>query len=97
MKFRRPSLQCLGEGNMVHCESTDAVGHSGGVVIDGMVTRTCQATGEALLIPMRNHRSQVGRITGDTGKAVEDERASEGFEVVLKRGNARGAKGPCCL
>ena len=97
MKFRRPSLQWLDEGSMVHCEATDAVDHSGGVVIDGMVTRTCQATGEALLIPMRNHRSQVGRITGDTGKAVEDERASEGSEVVMKRGNVRGAKGPCCL
>ena len=41
MKIRRPSLQCLGEGNMVHCEATDAVDHSGGVVIEGMVTRTC--------------------------------------------------------
>ena len=40
---------------------------------------------------MRNHWSQVGRITGDTGKAVEGERASEGSEVVMKRGNARGA------
>ena len=41
MKFRRPSLQWFGEGSMVHCEATDAVDHSGGVVIDGMVTRTC--------------------------------------------------------
>jgi hypothetical protein len=38
---RRPSRQRLGEGNMDHREQTDAMGHSGGVVIDGMVTRTC--------------------------------------------------------
>jgi hypothetical protein len=38
---RRPSRQRLGEGSMAHREQTDAVGHSGGVVIDGMVTRTC--------------------------------------------------------
>jgi len=30
-----------GEGNMAHRELTDAVVHSDGVVIDGMVTRTC--------------------------------------------------------
>ncbi len=29
-----------GEGNMDRRESTDALEHSGGVVIDGMVTRT---------------------------------------------------------
>jgi hypothetical protein len=29
-----------GEGNMDQRELTDAMGHSGGVVIDGMVTRT---------------------------------------------------------
>jgi len=29
-----------GEGNMAHRELTDAVVHSDGVVIDGMVTRT---------------------------------------------------------
>jgi hypothetical protein len=49
-------------------EVTDALEHSGGVVIDGMVTRTCWATGETLLVPGRNERSKVGRITGDTGK-----------------------------
>ncbi|HEY5214566.1 MAG TPA: hypothetical protein VIJ38_16245 [Acidobacteriaceae bacterium] len=54
---------------MAHREQTDAVGHSGGVVIDGMVTRTCWATGETLLVPPRNRRSKVGHITGDTGKA----------------------------
>jgi hypothetical protein len=37
----RPSLHCPGEGSMTDREQTDAVGHSGGVVIDGMVARTC--------------------------------------------------------
>jgi len=31
---------------------------------DSTVARTCQATGEALLDPGRNHRSKVDRITG---------------------------------
>jgi hypothetical protein len=37
------------------------------------------------------------RITGETGKSVEDEKASEGFIVAKKRSNVRGAKEPCCL
>ena len=41
MKPRRPSRQRLGEGSMVHREQTEAMEHSGGVVIEGMVTRTC--------------------------------------------------------
>jgi hypothetical protein len=35
------------------------------------VTRTCRATGEAVLVPVRNGWSKVSRITGDTGKAAE--------------------------
>jgi len=35
-------------------------------------------------------------ITGDTGKAVDGERVAEGPAVAVKRGNARGAKRPCC-
>ena len=46
-------------------------------------------------------RSEMGgagsRITGETGKSVEDEKASEGFIVAKKRSNVRGAKEPCCL
>ena len=37
----KPSQHFNGEGSMTHRETTDAVGHSGGVVIDCMVTRTC--------------------------------------------------------
>ena len=60
------------------------------------MTRTRQATGEAVLVPSRNRRSKVGRITGGTGKSTEDETVAAGSVVALKRGNARGAKGPCC-
>src|SRR5215510_176585 len=62
-----------------------------------MGTRTRQATGEALLIPPGNRRSKVSRITGNPGKSTEDERVAEGSVVVVKRGNACGAKGPYCL
>ena len=64
---------------------------------DSTVTRTCRATGEALLVPRRNHRSRVDRITGSTGKSIEGELVTDGFLVALRRGNARGAKEPCCL
>ncbi len=64
---------------------------------DSTVARTCRATGEALLVPARNRRSRVDRITGLTGKSIEGERVTDGFVVALRRGNARGAKEPCCL
>ena len=60
------------------------------------VTRTCRATGEAVHVPPRNRRSKVRRITGDPGKSMEDETVAAGSVVVMKRGNSRGAKGPCC-
>jgi hypothetical protein len=37
------------------------------------VTRTCQATGEIVLLLPGNRGSKVDRITGETGKAVEGE------------------------
>ena len=40
--------------------------------------------------------SWVGPITGSTGKGADDERVADGPVVARKRGNARGAKGPCC-
>ena len=64
---------------------------------DSTVARTCRATGEALLVPARNRRSRVGRITGETGKSAEDERVAAGSAVAVKRSNVRGAKGPCHL
>src|SRR5437899_7283926 len=64
---------------------------------DSTVTRTCRATGEALLVPTRNRWSKVGRITGDPGKSAEDERVADGSVLAMKRSNVRGAKGPCHL
>jgi hypothetical protein len=64
---------------------------------DSTVTRTRRVTGEALLVPMRNHRSKVDRITGSTGKSIEGERVADGSVVAMKRSNVRGARGPCCL
>ena len=58
------------------------------------MTRTCQVTGETVLVPGRNVWSKVSRITGTTGKSAEDETVAAGSVVALKRGNARGAKGP---
>ena len=63
---------------------------------DSTVTRTCQATGEAVLVPGSNAWSKVSRITGTTGKSTKDETVAAGSVLALKRGNARGAKGPCC-
>src|SRR4051794_9005876 len=85
-----------GEGSMAHRNPVDTVGCSGGVVSDGTTTRTHRATGETLLVPTRKGGSWVGRITGSTGKSADDERVAEGSVVALRRGNARGAKGPCC-
>ena len=52
---------------------------------DSTVARTCRATGEALLVPARNRRSRVDRITGSTGKSIEGERVTDGFVVALMR------------
>jgi hypothetical protein len=61
------------------------------------VTQAHRATGEALLVPLRNQRSRVGRITGDPGKSADGERVADGPVLALKRGNTCGAKGPCWL
>jgi len=60
------------------------------------MTRTCQATGETVLVPLRNQWSQVGRITANGGKSTEDETVAAGFVVAMKQGNACGVKGPYC-
>jgi hypothetical protein len=61
------------------------------------MTRTCQATGETLLVPFQKWAEPGNRITGAPGKSVEDERESEGSTVAEKRSNVRGAKRPCWL
>ena len=93
---RRPSPQPGGEGstggrNLIGTTVPLRRGDS-----DGTMTRTCRATGEALLVPVRNRRRKVGTITGGTGKCTEDERVAERCVVAMKRGNARGAKAPHC-
>ena len=93
---RRPSGRVHREGNMGCRSLADAAARSGGIGSDSTVTRTQQATGEALLAPLRNQRNWVGRITGAPGKTADGERVADGSEVARKRGNARGAKGPCC-
>ena len=84
------------EDRMFHRSVADAVEHSGGVLATARERGHVEATGEARLVPVRNRRSKVGRITGSTGKAVEGERESEGRVVAMKRSNSRGAKAPCC-
>jgi len=61
------------------------------------MARVYQATGETLLVPFQKWAEAGSRITGNTGKSVEDERESEGSTVAEKRSNVRGAKRPCCL
>jgi hypothetical protein len=81
---------------MIRRKPIDRADYSGGVVSDSTATRAQQATGEALLVPARKGGSWVGRITGSTGKSADDERVADGLVVAAKRGNARGAKEPCC-
>ncbi len=74
---RRPSPQPGGEGstggrNLIGTTVPLRRGDS-----DGTMTRTCRATGEALLAPARNCRRKVGTITGGTGKCTEGERVAE--------------------
>ena len=63
---------------------------------DGMLTRRRRATGETLLVPLRNQRKRCGRITGLIRKSAIDKRVSEGRIVPTKPGNAGGGKAPCC-
>jgi hypothetical protein len=46
--------------------------------------------------PVEKIHGAENRITGNTGKSVDGERVAEGPVVAQKRGNARGAKRPCC-
>jgi len=62
-----------------------------------METRTREATGETLRVPPRNRRKQGRLYNRSTGKATEDAREADGSVVAMKRGNACGAKGPCCV
>ncbi len=52
--------------------------HSGGVFDGGTVTRTREATGEALHAPWRNPWSKTAPITDDTGKWSGGVRVADG-------------------
>jgi hypothetical protein len=95
--IRGPSPQPDGEGSMRCRNLADAAPSPRRGGSDSTVTRTCRATGEALLVPARNRRSRVDRITGSTGKSVDGERVADGPVRVMTLGNASRAKGPCCL
>jgi hypothetical protein len=74
---------------------TDAAGHSGGA----LATARRQGHIKQLEKPSSSRgeiRGAENRITGDNGKSVDGERVAEGPAVAMKRGNARGAKRPCC-
>ena len=77
-----------GEGSKRHWTLADTMSSLRRGGSGGTETRTREATGEALLLPRRNGRSKVGRITGDPGKAVEEERVAEGSVVAKTQGNA---------
>jgi hypothetical protein len=94
-ELRRPRV-CQGpEGCRSRRSLADAAASLRRGGSDGTVTRTHQATGEALLVPPRKGRSRVDPITSAPGKRVTDERVADGPIVATRRGNARGAKGPC--
>jgi hypothetical protein len=95
-KPRRLSVCFLREGSRDRRSLADAATPLRRGASDGTVTRTRRANGEALLVPPRNRRSRVGRITGCPGKSADDERVADGPARARKRGNARGATGPCC-
>jgi hypothetical protein len=96
-QIRGPSPLPKGEGSMGCRNLTDAASPPWRGESDSTVTRTYRVTGEALLVPVRNHRSKVDRITGSTGKSIEGERVADGSVVAVKRSNVRGARGPFCL
>ena len=73
------------------------MGHSGGVVIDGMVAKDVLSNWRGPPRPDEKSAEQGRPYNRQTGKAAEGERVSDGPEVAMKRGNARGARGPCCL
>jgi hypothetical protein len=58
------------------------------------VTRTCRATGEALVVPGRNLWSKVDSITVTAGSESKDARVAEGFVVAMIRSNVREQRDP---
>src|SRR5260221_6995698 len=76
---------------------TDRCGgfHSGG----GEATARWQGHAKQLERPSSSRREIGGAeksINGKTRESMENERELEGSIVSMKRGNARGERGPCC-
>jgi hypothetical protein len=63
-KLRRLSACFLREGSRDRRSLADAATPLRRGASDGTAARTRQGNGEALLVPPRNRRSRVGRITG---------------------------------
>jgi len=65
---RRPSPYPWGEGSMISRKLIDTANSLRRGGSDSTVARAYRATGEALLVPGRNHWSKVGSITVNSGK-----------------------------
>jgi len=93
--LQRPNPPGWGEGSMERRRLTEAARSSGGAVA------TARGPGHVKQLEKpSSSRGEIygaeSRITGNTGKSADGERVTEGPAVARKRGNARGAKGPCC-
>ena len=81
---------------MDRCRLTEATRRSGGAI----ATARWQGHIKQLEKPSssRGENPRSRKLHNrQTGKAVDGERVAEGPAVAVKRGNARGAKRPCCL
>src|SRR3989441_3740371 len=95
-RFRRSSAYFTREGSRDRRSLADATTSLRRGVSDGTAPRTRQAAGETLLVPPRNRRSRVGRITGSPGKAADGERVAGGPAEAMERGEGRRRGGACC-
>jgi hypothetical protein len=85
-EIRRPRLLSKHEGNMGWRNLAEARVHSGGVFGGGTVTRTREATGEALHVPGRNPWRETVPITDDTGKWSGGVRVADGSVGIRRVG-----------
>ena len=60
------------------------------------VARTCRATGETVLVPRETGGARRSYNRRKPGKSIQGETVAARPIVARRRGNARGAKGPCC-
>jgi hypothetical protein len=72
-RIRRLNPLVRDEGSMAYHGLTEAACPLRRGGRGSTVARTCRATAETVLVPLRNRWSKVDRITGTTGKAIEGE------------------------